>query len=127
MSRATRLEFTKAVKLEMFKRAGGPANVCCEGCSVPLKGKPFDYDHVLECWEMEDVEHGLRAPLTASDGKLLGRCCHAPKTAQKAGERAHCTRIVEKAARCKPKSRPMPGSKASGFKKKMDGTVEPRS
>ncbi len=125
MSRAKRLEFTKSVKLEMYRRAGGPGNVCCEGCGVPLKGKPFDYDHQLEEWERENIAHGLRAPLNAADGKLLGRdCCHKPKTARKAGERAHGKRLVEKAARCASKSRPMPGSKASGLRKRMNGTVE---
>lgn len=125
MTRIVRLEFSKAVRLEIFRRAGGPGDLRCEGCGLSLQGKAFDVDHTIEEWEQEDVAHGLRAPLTASDGKLLGKaCCHVPKTARKAGERAHVKRIVENAARCKPKSRPMPGSRASGIRKRMSGKVE---
>lgn len=99
-----RLEFSKDVRLEIFRRAGGPGKICCEGCGLSLMGKPFEYDHQVECWEMEDIEHGYRPPLTADDGKLLGKdCCHTPKTSKKAGERAHGKRIVENAAGVKPK------------------------
>ena len=121
-----RLEFDKKTKIEMFRRAGGPENLRCEGkdCGVPLRGKPFEVDHTLECWEMEDVEHGLRQPLTAEDGKLLCIPCHQEKTGRKAGERAKGKRIVAKAARAEKKySRPIPGSRNSKFKKRMDGTV----
>lgn len=121
MSRIRRLEFTKPVKLEMFKRAGGPGNVCCEGCGLALKGKPFEYDHTIEEWEQEDVAHALRKPLTAEDGKLLGRCCHKPKSALKTSQRAHVVRVVEKAAKVKKPSRPMAGSRASGWKAKIGG------
>ena len=122
-ARAKRLEFTKAVKLEIFRRAGGPDNVRCEGpCGLPLGGKPFELDHALECWEMEDVEHGYRAPLTAADGQLLCIPCHDAKTGKKAGERAKVIRRLEKAAGIerggrKPKSR---------FRKKMNGDVVDR-
>ena len=126
MIRIKRLEFTKAVRLEIFRRAGGPGNLCCEGCGISLENKPFEFDHTIECWEMEDVEHGYRAPLTAEDGKLLGKsCCHKAKTARKAGERAHGRRIVEKAARVKRRSSFLT-NRDGPFKKRMDGTVERR-
>jgi len=99
MSRSKRLEFTKPVKLEIFRRAGGPGNPCCEKCKMNVLGKRFEYDHILECWEMEDVEHGYRTPLTAADGRLLCGGCHDGKTARKSGERAYGKRIVEKSAR----------------------------
>jgi hypothetical protein len=38
------LEFKAAVKLEMFRRAGGPENLCCEGCKLRLGGKPFEVE-----------------------------------------------------------------------------------
>lgn len=126
MSRIKRLEFSKAVKLEMFKRAGGPGDLHCEGCHQPLGGKPFDYDHVIEEWEREDVAHGLRAPLTAADGKLLGKlCCHQPKSAAKTKERAHVYRVIEKAARVKRKSS-FPTNRDGRWRKKMNGEVVPR-
>jgi hypothetical protein len=118
-----RREFTKAQKLEMFKRAGGPENLRCEGCGLLLMGKPFEYDHTIECWERNDAS----APLTAEDGWVLGKnCCHQKKSATKAGERAHGNRLIEQAARAKPRSRPMPGSRASAWKRKMDGTLVKR-
>ena len=126
MNRAKRLEFDKKTRLAIFIRAGGPGAVRCEGCGRLLKDKPFEVDHTLECWEIEDIEHGLRAPLTPEDGKLLGKaCCHQEKSARKAGERAHCRRIVEKAAQVKKKSF-FPGGRNSRFKKRMDGVVVDR-
>ena len=122
---AKRLEFSKPVRLEIFKRAGGPGDIHCEGCGLKLGGKPFEIDHTIEEWEREDVQNGHREALTAEDGKLLGRCCHAPKTARKASERAHVKRIVAKSAGVKKKST-MPGSRSSKWKKKMDGTVVER-
>ena len=126
MSRAKRLEFTKAVKLQIFLRAGGPGAVRCEGCGQLLKGKPHDYDHQIEEWEREDVALGLRAPLTAADGKLLGKlCCHQPKSARKAGERAHGKRLVEKAAGIKRGERrsSFMTNRDGRFKKKLSGEV----
>jgi hypothetical protein len=117
MTRIKRLEFSKDVRLEIFRRAGGPGKIRCEGCDLSLMGKLFEVDHTIECWEMEEVEHGYRPPLTADDGKLLGKdCCHKPKSARKAGERAHGKRLIEKAARVnvKPQSR---------FRKKLNGQV----
>ena len=123
-----RLEFSKAVKKQMFVRAGGPGNLHCEGCGLKLRAWEFEYDHTIEEWERENIQHGLRPPLTADDGKVLGKkCCHQPKTARKAKERAHVNLVYEKNAKMrKPKGRPIPGSKASGFKKKMNGKVEKR-
>lgn len=126
---ADRLEFDKHVKMEMFRRAGGPENLRCEGCQMLLRGKPFEYDHTLECWEMEDVAHYLRPPLTAEDGKLLGKlCCHQPKTARKSKERAHGVRLVEKSAGIKrgDKRSSFRTNRDSRYKKRMDGKVVDR-
>lgn len=123
MSRIKRLEFSKDVRVEIFRRAGGPGDLRCEGCGLSLKNKPFEVDHTIEEWEREDVAHGLRPALTAADGKLLGRCCHKPKTAQKSAERAHVTAIIEKAAGARRARSPMPFGRGSAKKKRMDGTV----
>lgn len=126
MTRTKRLEFSKSVRIEIFRRAGGPGNLRCEGCGLSLQNKPFEVDHTIEEWEREDVAHGLREALTANDGKLLGKnCCHKAKSAKKAGERAHGKRIVEKAARVKKKSS-WPCGKDKPFKKKLSGEVVPR-
>jgi hypothetical protein len=115
---AKRLEFKKSVKIAILRRSGWPEAPVCEGCGLPLRGKRIEVDHTLECWEKPD-----RTELTAEDGRALGECCHKPKTARKNGERAHGTRIIENAAGVKKKARPMAGSRASGWKRKMDGTA----
>lgn len=122
-----RQEIPAKIKLAAFKRAGGPENVTCEGCRMPLRGKPFQYDHIIEEWE-QNLPKAERPPITLEDVKLLGQsCCHEPKTSRKAGERAHGVRIVKGLAKAgKPKGRPMDGSRGSRYRKRMDGTVERR-
>jgi hypothetical protein len=117
-----RLEFTKKVKTAIFKRAGGPGDPRCENkqCGFSVKNKPFEIDHIIEEWEREDVARGLRAPLSAADGQLLCIACHNIKKGKKNGERAHCTRIIEKAAKAKTKR---PGGFQKRYKKCVNGDV----
>ena len=125
MTRIERLEIPKPVKLAVFKRAGGPSHLRCEGCTLPLRGKRFAYDHTIPEW-MQNLPPAQRV-ITADDVKLLGEeCCHKPKTAREAGERAHGKRIIEKAAGARPKGRPIPGSRTSAWKRHMDGSVSRR-
>lgn len=120
MARISRLEITKAVKLEVFKRAGGPGDVHCEGCGLRLGLKPFNYDHQFPEW-LRTAPKAERV-ITAADVKLLGvACCHAPKTAREAGQRAKGNRLTEKAAKAKAPSRPLPGSRSSPWKAKIGG------
>jgi len=123
-----RLEFSKPVKIEMFRRAGGPNDLRCEGkdCGLRLMGKPFEYDHTIEEWEREDIEKGLRPPLTAEDGQLLCIPCHDAKSGKKAGERAHGKRLIAKAARAKPRSS-FQTNRNGTYKAKIGGGVERRS
>lgn len=98
------LEFKASVKLEMFRRAGGPENVCCEGCGMRLGGKPFDYDHSVEIWELpEELRERFRKEgVPAEYGRLLGKlCCHQPKSARKAAERAKCNKVIKSVAKVK--------------------------
>jgi hypothetical protein len=126
VERTKRLEFSKKVRLEIFLRAGGMTKLHCEGegCGLPIKGSNFEIDHTIEEWEREDVENGYRDPLTAEDGKLLCIPCHDAKSGKKSGERAHCKAIVEKAAGARKSRSPLPGSRASGIRKRMNGNVE---
>lgn len=119
VQRTKRLEFSKKVRLEIFLRAGGPDKLRCEGkdCGLPIKGSNFEIDHTLECWEMDDVEHGYREPLTAADGKVLCYPCHDAKSGKKSGERAHCKRIVKKAAKVLETDNPLPGGRKTAWKK----------
>ena len=122
-----RLEFTKKVRLEIWRRAGGPNEFKCEGCGLPLNGKSFEIDHTIEEWE-RGGNHPDRTALTAEDGKLLGKaCCHLVKSNKKKAEKAHGDRIIAKAAKAqKRKSRPMPGSRDSPWKAKIGGGWERR-
>lgn len=53
------------------------------------------------------------------------KCARSIKTPQEAKERAHLRRAALRhfGAKKASKGRPMPGTKASGWKKKLDGTV----
>lgn len=73
-----RREFSRKVKAEIVLRATVEGVVCCEGCGLILGKKPYDIDHTVA----EELVIDKSKPLTASDGKLLGKvCCHIPKTA----------------------------------------------
>lgn len=120
-----RLEIPKRTKLAVFKRAGGPGALRCEGeCGLPLKGKRFEYHHEHAEW-MQNVPRSEREAITPEEVKLLCIPCHAAISAKDTTVRAHCNRIVEKTAKVK-KSNPLPGSKASGWRHRMDGTWEKR-
>ena len=117
---AVRLEIPKAIKLEVFKRAGGPDNTKCEGCGFPVGGKRFDYDHIRA--EVFNTPKNERI-ITAADVQLLGyECCHRTKSAKEHKANCHGKRIMAKTAKAqKRKSRPMPGSRDSPWKKKFSG------
>lgn len=123
---SNRRDFTDKQKLAMWERAGGH----CELCRRKIVGrlKP-EYDHTIP-----DAVADKSKPLTIDDGKCLCNECHAVKTnKQNAGpasrgdktEIAKTVRLIEKRAGVKkPKGRPLPGSKRSGMRKRMDGTVK---
>lgn len=125
-----RKEIPKPIKLAVWKRAGGQsaAGITCEGCGLKLGKKPFEYDHTFPEW-LQVASKSQRGEIKPEDVKLLGLdCCHKPKTAIEAGERAKDYAVLEKEARVrKPKGRPMPGTRASGIKKHMDGSTSRRS
>lgn len=117
MSRIDRLEIPKAIKLEVWKRAGGLEDLRCEGCGRSLRGETPHYDHRKPEW-LQNTPKSERT-ITAEDVQLLGwKCCHKPKTAAEATTRAHSDRIIERAAGIKRrKGRPLNGTKESGWKK----------
>lgn len=123
-----RQEIPKSVKLKVWFRAGGGTRlgVSCEGCGLKLGRKPFHYDHVFPEW-LRVASKADREKIKSEDVKLLGyECCHKPKTAIEAGERAKDYAVLEKEAGARNKGPGMPGTKRSGWKKRMDGTVERR-
>ncbi len=121
----TRREFTKAMKAEMLRRAMDEnGRVRCESCGLDVTGKPIEFDHTIP----EALILDKTRPLTAADGKLLGRnCCHrAPggKTAKDVADIAKAKRREAAHRGWKaPSTRPMPFGRKSEFKRKVDGTV----
>ena len=107
-----RLEFSAKTKAQGFARSGGN----CEICGVKLQAAKFRYDHKLPCALGGDN----------SLDNLVVQClaCDTPKTADD-------VRRIRKADRQKrihigaraPSRNPIMGSKASGWKRKMNGEL----
>lgn len=102
------------VKLRVYGRYKGRCAIC--GGKV----LPAEYDHIERLKDGgENRERNIQ---------LLCRPCHAAKSAQEQTEGAKVDRIKAKhIGVSKRKGRPMAGTKASGWKRKIDGTVERRT
>ena len=107
-----RREFTKATKLMAWTRCGGK----CESCGIKLGVGKHEFHHNDGC--------------TFGGGNESRNCvvlcvgCHRNITSAQAPVIAKSNRQRNKHIGIKKADgRPMPGSKASGLKKKMDGTV----
>ena len=75
----------------------------------------WDVEHVIPRWAGgEDTLENMRPALNEP---------HVEKTKKEASERAKGTRIINKRQKMQRSKNPMNGSKASGWKRKMDGTV----
>lgn len=97
--------------LEKFKHA-------CAGCTRSIAtGDPWTCDHKQALINSgENRERNLQ-PLCA--------WCDPPKTAADVAEKSKVyDRTLNHAGIRKAKGRPMPGTRASGVRRRMDGTVE---
>lgn len=105
------------VRLRVFERDNG---ACQCGCTIKIRpGDIWQTDHIIALANGgKNIESNLRT-LLANHHKI--------KTAQDVAEKAKVYRKRAKHLGLAPKGRPMPGSKASGLRKKMDGTVERRT
>lgn len=84
---------------------------------MKLKSGEGDADHILA------VELGGES--TLENGRWTCRPCHKVKTADDIRRIRKADRQRDRHTGAMPKSRkPMPGSRASGIRKRMDGTVE---
>jgi 5-methylcytosine-specific restriction protein A len=109
-----RHEFSAKTKVAAFERSRGN----CEGCGAKLFAGNIEYDHQIPC--------GLGGDNSLENCIVRCRACHSTKT--------HKTDVpqIAKAKRRqrnhigvkKQSSRPMLGTKASGVRKRMNGTVE---
>lgn len=77
-------------------------------------------EHVKPLWKGGDND--------LSNRQLWCLPCTKPKDASEATERAKCNEVRDKhiGAPMPRKSRPMAGTKASGWRRKMNGTIERR-
>lgn len=102
-----RREFTKAVKVEIIKRAswgyGTVDHAHCENCGQTTR--QFEIDHRIP----DALQTDKTARLTASDGWLLCIPCHKAKTAQDVPDIAKAKRreAAHLGARRRPKQ-PVP-------------------
>ena len=111
-------EFTKATKSAAWERCGG---FCECGCAQRIVGTP-EYHH--------NVHAAIGGSNSLDNCVVLSSKCHKLRTAKlDIPQIAKTKRIAAKRAGIKadrPKSRPLPGTKASGIRKRMDGRVERR-
>lgn len=103
------------VKLRVWMRANGK----CEACTRQLFGVVPQFDHTIALINGgEHREFNLR---------LICDTCHKGKSKDDIAEKSVIYYKRLKNAGIKKKhSRPLPGTKASGLKKKFDGSVERR-
>lgn len=106
-----RKEFSKAVKLAAWERCKGH----CEcGCNVKIiAGDGPEYDHI--------VEDALGGEPTLENCRVMRKRCHAGKTSERRPNLDKARSGFEKRIKARVKTRPFPGSKASGWKKKING------
>ena len=125
-----RREFSSFTRRLAWARANGR----CEGiihdpfnegepydyrCNAPVDIGRFYYDHIDPDYFSKDNE--------LSNCMVLCHECHEKKTRKDIGNIAKSKRIQDKRIKArKPRGRPIPGSKRSGLRKRMDGTVERR-
>lgn len=111
-----RREFSKPIMRDAFNRAGGK----CEHCTRKLYTGDIHYDH--------RIPDAMGGEPTLANCQVLCRSCHSVKTTKAdVPAIAKAKRLEDKRLGIKlRKSRPMPGSRASGIKRKFDGTVERR-
>lgn len=108
-----RAEFTKATKLARFEHAKG----CCETCGNKII-TTAEYDHF--------VPAAIGGANEFDNCRVLCVKCHRLKTSTiDVPQISKSVRIAEKRAGVR-KTRPMPGSRASPWKRKIDGSTERR-
>lgn len=106
-----RAEFSKRTRLEAFDRANGH----CEECGINLRTRYVEYHH--DSYDRSDNSLG--------NARVLCRFCHGAITRERAPIIAKGNRIRERIAGIKRvRGRALPGTRRSGVRKRMNGTVE---
>jgi len=112
MTRRRRL--SKAQRAEVLEQNGG----CCYLCSLPIVG-PFEIEH--------PVPFALGGSDKIEELRPAHIECHAAKTKTDVTRIAKAKRVHRKhTGQFRPPRAVIPGSKATRFKKKLNGAVEMR-
>jgi hypothetical protein len=126
-----RREFSAATRRAAWERANGQCEAYLESptgfadvglirCTAPLDVGNFHYDHIDPDWFSKDNE--------LDNCAVICRRCHELKTKKDKRNIAKSKRIQDKRIKArKPKGRPMPGTKRSGWKKTFSHGWEKRS
>lgn len=115
MTRNSTRDRRECVERHGYER-GGRTYMRCHICHGEI-------DLVLSSWE---AEHPTMYTLGGRDVWPAHWRCHKVKTADDLSKLAKGKRARERNLGIKRSARPMMGSRASGFKRKMDGSVERR-
>jgi 5-methylcytosine-specific restriction endonuclease McrA len=110
-----RKALTPKQRLKLFLEHEGR---CCLCHNKIRQGERWIDEHIRPLWLDGTNDWSNRAPAHAA--------CAEQKTAREAKDRAKGRRIAEKHMGAHKPKRPMPGSRASRWKRKMDGTVVER-
>lgn len=110
-----RSKFSTKRRLEIFVKHGGQCYLC-ESNIRP--GETWEVEHILPV--------GLGGDNTDENLRPAHTKCHKSKTKKDVGSMRKADRIRAKHFGAKEKKSSMPGSKKSGWKRKMDGTVVKR-
>lgn len=101
------------VKLRVFKRYGG----VCQTCFAKIMSGP-EFDHRIALINGGENRESNLVPAHPK--------CHKAKTREDVAEKSANARTQLHHYGIRKAKNPMPGSRASGLKKKMNGTVERR-
>lgn len=126
-----RREFPQSVRKLAFARCCRECNVDgvknipgtpqCENCGHVLRSGNIEYEHL-------DPDGLGGEPTLANCGVWCAVPCSSKKTHTQDNPRmAKADRVLKSTYGLKPKGRPMPGSRASGLRRRMNGTVERRT
>jgi 5-methylcytosine-specific restriction enzyme A len=103
------------VRLRVFDRDRGHCDCCSRKIAA---GEAWEADHLIAIINGgENRENNLR---------VLCKWCHDAKTKLDVGEKASVyeRRLSHTGIRRKSNSRPIPGTKASGIRRRLNGTIE---
>jgi hypothetical protein len=106
------------VKLRIWDREGGR----CYLTGRKLRSGEYDFEHVIALALWTGEGHGNRE----SNIRLAYRPAHRAKTKADRTAKAKSDRVRKKHVGITKSKNPMPGSRASGWRRRMDGTVERR-